>query len=174
MSSIPLAPVLGPWLSIKAFREQAVGRVSLGRARPLFPMLSSVCHVASGNTRQSQALAEGGLLSPQGPLHFLPRPPAHGLVSGPTGPHIRGQCPLRKGVGTSRAQSRCPGAPPWAPPIAFKSHFFPSPRKPSQCHQGCVSNSVASLGHTGRRVVLGHALNTQTLMKTVEQNKGFK
>ena len=30
------------------------------------------------------------------------------------------------------------------------------------------------MGHTGRRVVLGHALNTQTLMKTDEQKKGFK
>ena len=29
-----------------------------------------------------------------------------------------------------------------------------------------VSNLLASLGHTGRRVVLGHILNTQTLTKT--------
>ena len=34
-----------------------------------------------------------------------------------------------------------------------------------------VSNLLASLGHTGRRVVLGHTLNTQTLMKTDEKNK---
>ena len=33
-----------------------------------------------------------------------------------------------------------------------------------------VSNLLASLGHTGRRrVVLGHTLNTHTLMKTAEQ-----
>ena len=37
-----------------------------------------------------------------------------------------------------------------------------------------VSNLLASLGHTRRRVVLGHTLNTQTLMKTDEQVKGFK
>ena len=37
-----------------------------------------------------------------------------------------------------------------------------------------VSNHLMSLGHTGRRVVLGHTLNTQTLMKTDEQKKGFK
>ena len=38
-----------------------------------------------------------------------------------------------------------------------------------------VSKLLASLGHTGRRrVVLGHTLTTQTLMKTDEQKKGFK
>ena len=38
-----------------------------------------------------------------------------------------------------------------------------------------VSNLLASLGHTGRRVVLDHTLNTQTPMKTDEQKKkGFK
>ena len=37
-----------------------------------------------------------------------------------------------------------------------------------------VSNLLASLGHTGRRVVLDHTLNTQTLMKTDEQRRGFK
>ena len=38
-----------------------------------------------------------------------------------------------------------------------------------------VSDLLASLGHMGRRgVVLGHTLNTQTLMKTDEQRKGFK
>ena len=38
-----------------------------------------------------------------------------------------------------------------------------------------VSNLSASLGHTGRRVVSGHTLCTQTLMKTDEQKKnGFK
>ena len=38
-----------------------------------------------------------------------------------------------------------------------------------------VSNLLASLGHTGRRrVVLGHPLNTQTLMKTGVQKEGFK
>ena len=39
-----------------------------------------------------------------------------------------------------------------------------------------VSNHLTSLGHTGRRRdVLGHTLNTQTLMKTDEQKKkGFK
>ena len=31
-----------------------------------------------------------------------------------------------------------------------------------------VSDLLASLGHTGRRVALGHTLNTQTLMKTDE------
>ena len=36
-----------------------------------------------------------------------------------------------------------------------------------------VSSLLAFLGHTGRRVVLGHTLNTQTL-KTDEQKKGFK
>ena len=36
-------------------------------------------------------------------------------------------------------------------------------------------NLLASLGHTGRRVVLGHTLNTQTLIKTDEQQQeGFK
>ena len=35
-----------------------------------------------------------------------------------------------------------------------------------------VSNLLASLGNTGRRrAVLGHTLNTQTLMKTDEQKK---
>ena len=33
---------------------------------------------------------------------------------------------------------------------------------------------MASLGHTGRRVVLGHPLNTQTLMKTDEQHNNRK
>ena len=38
-----------------------------------------------------------------------------------------------------------------------------------------VSNLLASLGHTRRRrVVLGHTLNTQTLMKTDEQKNPFK
>ena len=37
-----------------------------------------------------------------------------------------------------------------------------------------VSNLLVSLGHTGRRVVVGHTLKTQTLMKTDEQKKGFK
>ena len=34
-----------------------------------------------------------------------------------------------------------------------------------------VSDLLASLGHTGRRVALGHTLNTQTLMKTDEQER---
>ena len=34
-----------------------------------------------------------------------------------------------------------------------------------------MSNLLASLGHTGRRVVLDYTLNTQTLTKTDEQNK---
>ena len=34
-----------------------------------------------------------------------------------------------------------------------------------------VSNLLASLGHTGRRVALGHTLNMQTLTKTDEQKK---
>ena len=34
-----------------------------------------------------------------------------------------------------------------------------------------VSNLLVSLGYTGRRVVLDHMLNTQTLMKTDEQKK---
>ena len=34
-----------------------------------------------------------------------------------------------------------------------------------------VSGLWASLGHTGRRVVLGHTLNTQMLMETDEQEK---
>ena len=34
-----------------------------------------------------------------------------------------------------------------------------------------MSNLFGSLGHTGRRVVLHHTLNTQTLMKTDEQRK---
>ena len=37
-----------------------------------------------------------------------------------------------------------------------------------------VSNLLVSLGHTGRRVVLGHALNTQTLTKNDEKKIGFK
>ena len=39
-----------------------------------------------------------------------------------------------------------------------------------------MPNLLESLGHTGRRrVVLGHTLNIQTLMKTGEQKKkGFK
>ena len=37
-----------------------------------------------------------------------------------------------------------------------------------------VSNFLASLGHTGRRVVLGHTLNIQTVTKTDEHKKGFK
>ena len=38
-----------------------------------------------------------------------------------------------------------------------------------------VANLLASLGHTGiGRVVLDHILNTQTLMKTDEQKKGFR
>ena len=38
-----------------------------------------------------------------------------------------------------------------------------------------MSNLLASLGHTGRRVILGHTLNTQTLTKTDEhKEKGFK
>ena len=32
-----------------------------------------------------------------------------------------------------------------------------------------VSNTLASLSHNGRRVILGHTLHTQTLMKTDEQ-----
>ena len=41
-------------------------------------------------------------------------------------------------------------------------------------HAG-LSNLLVSLGHTiRRRVVLGHALNTQTLTKTDEQEKGYK
>ena len=36
------------------------------------------------------------------------------------------------------------------------------------------SEAVPSLGHTRRRAVLGHTLNTQTPMKTDEQKKGFK
>ena len=35
-----------------------------------------------------------------------------------------------------------------------------------------TSNLLVSLDHTGRRVVLGPTLNTQTLMKTDEQKKG--
>ena len=38
------------------------------------------------------------------------------------------------------------------------------------CNAG-VSSLSASLDHTGRRVVLGHLLNTQTLMKTDEPKK---
>ena len=34
-----------------------------------------------------------------------------------------------------------------------------------------MSNLLASLGHTGRRVVLGHTLSTQALTKTDEQKK---
>ena len=33
-----------------------------------------------------------------------------------------------------------------------------------------VSNLLTSLGHTGR-IILGHTLNTETLMKTEEQKK---
>ena len=34
-----------------------------------------------------------------------------------------------------------------------------------------VFNLLVSLGHPGRRVILGHTLNTQILMKTDEQKK---
>ena len=34
-----------------------------------------------------------------------------------------------------------------------------------------VCNLLAALGHTGRRVVLGHTLNTQTIKKTDEQKE---
>ena len=38
-----------------------------------------------------------------------------------------------------------------------------------------VSKLLVSLGHTGRgSIVLGRTLNTQTLMKTDKQKKGFK
>ena len=37
-----------------------------------------------------------------------------------------------------------------------------------------MSNFLASLGHTGRGVVLGHTLNMQTLTKTDGQKKDFK
>ena len=37
-----------------------------------------------------------------------------------------------------------------------------------------VSNLLASLGHAGKRVILGHTLNIQTLTKTDEQIKDFK
>ena len=37
-----------------------------------------------------------------------------------------------------------------------------------------VSKFLASLDHSGRIIVLGHILNTQTLTKTDEQKKGFK
>ena len=37
--------------------------------------------------------------------------------------------------------------------------------------QAKVSKLLTSLGHTGRRVVLGHTLSTQTLTKTDEQRK---
>ena len=37
-----------------------------------------------------------------------------------------------------------------------------------------VSNLRASLGHTGRRAVLGHTLNIQTLTKTDKQKKRFE
>ena len=37
-----------------------------------------------------------------------------------------------------------------------------------------VANLLVSLGHIGRRVFLGQTLNTQILMKTTEQQKGFK
>ena len=36
-----------------------------------------------------------------------------------------------------------------------------------------VSNLLASRGQTGRRVVLSHTLNTQTLKKTDEQKQGL-
>ena len=40
------------------------------------------------------------------------------------------------------------------------------------CFKAGVSNLLVSLSHTGRRVVLGHTLNTQTVMKVGEQKKG--
>ena len=48
----------------------------------------------------------------------------------------------------------------------------PDPTNKSGCTVARVSNLLGSLGHTGRRrVVLGHTLNTQTVMKTDEQKK---
>ena len=40
-----------------------------------------------------------------------------------------------------------------------------------EAQQVGVSNLLASLGHPGRRVALGHTVNTQTLTKTDEQKK---
>ena len=49
-------------------------------------------------------------------------------------------------------------------------NYGPSPQKGTG-----VTNLLASLDHTGRRVILGHTSNTQTLMETDEQKKkGFK
>ena len=53
---------------------------------------------------------------------------------------------------------------------ALRGRRYPSVASGKQALSG-VSNLLASLGHTGRRVVLGHTLNTQTLMKTDEQKK---
>lgn len=75
MSSIPLAPVLGPWLGTEAPRERAVGR-GLQAARPVFPTLPSDCPAAPGNASPSQAQFEGGLLSPDGSLRSPTPAPA--------------------------------------------------------------------------------------------------
>ena len=42
---------------------------------------------------------------------------------------------------------------------------------PSDSNSAGVSNLLASLGHAGRKIVLGHTLNTQTLTNTDEQKK---
>ena len=63
-----------------------------------------------------------------------------------------------------------PGLPSFVPnasviPLSVKAHYF----LPSSAHRSTgTSNLLASLGHPGRSVVLGHTLNTQTLMKTDE------
>ena len=56
---------------------------------------------------------------------------------------------------------------------AEQSHWSNWKQAFKHCKAG-VSKLLASLGHTGRRVVLGHTLNTQTLMKTDEQKKRFQ
>ena len=49
--------------------------------------------------------------------------------------------------------------------VSWGQHSFPRAR---------ASRLLASLGHTGRSVVLGHTLNAQALVKTDEQENGFK
>ena len=53
----------------------------------------------------------------------------------------------------------------------FEEPLFHLPQNPNLLG---VSNLLVSLGHIGRRVVMGHTLNTQTLMETDEQTNSFK
>ena len=87
---------------------------------------------------------------------------------GPVGPQRRGARPLG-GVGEGLLSEAI-------------TEFIPSELQKLSCRRGRwrwgdgvagVSKLLVSLGHTGRRAVWGHTLNTQTLRKTDEQKNGF-